>query len=611
MANSIAKLDLTKIPFGRTRSRFMVFEEDNHDRDERRPGPGRTVRQEYPVQKGDHNDVDFPHGLYFAVCAQGGASPRRRGLVDIVPIFDGEALPYTYVATPSHLTLTTDKGSVRVVLDTGTTMRIDGKGVGVRLYVKPPFMSMTSGQLLPSGVVEYNLRSVYAGGGIFFFKNLKGEITLDSKFDPMLNGPEYISAEFLPDENGEFEVAAYSMSPDEWGYIDYAPIDESIAELDAQFAAFLAQFSPVDAKWQNLKELSAYAIWIHYQAKSTTPILPTLKTDMVYADMMREGQARAYEQPLYSLAFSDVGEAKTLISNNLIHMQNGMLPTTMSDSMPYYKAFPPTFGVAVLRLLEIGGGKLQKSELAELYAPLAEHYDWWIKSHSLSENHVHYNGRDEYGYRGASYGTLPFPIETPDLYAYMIQYASALSKLAALIGDTRADEWAKKSEGLLETLLTLWDGKRFTCRGAISGETHASDSLLTYLPILLGKRLPQNVLDALIAALGDENAFLSPRGIRSESKNSPYYDAKAEGRGAVDAALQAFVIGGLFASGATALAEEAASRLLTAMEEIGARDSLASEGEQPVRRPADEINAIGGTALIYIANLLHTYGKGE
>ena len=609
MGHSIAKMDLTKIPFGRMRSRFMVFEENNLDREERRPGSGNAPRQEYSVQKEDHNDVDFPPGLYFAVCAQGGASPRRRGLMDIAPIYNGQPLSYTYTATPSHIRIDTEKGSIRLMIDTPMTMRIIGEGVGVRLYVKLPFLSMMAGQLLPSGIVEYNVRGVYPGGGIFFFHKLKGEITLDSKFDPLLNGPEYIHVEFLPDADGRFEIAAYSMSPDEWGYIDYKPFDDCALEVDGEFKDFLAKFPEVSTKWQNLKELSAYAIWIHYQGKSTMPILPTLKSEMIYSGLMREGQARAYEQPLFAMAFADVKEALRLITNNFAHMSNGMMPATMSDTKPYYTAFPPVFGVAVLHLLSIGGESLPADELNGLYKPLVEHYEWWIRSHSLSKDRISYNTVGEYGWRGASYGVLPFPLEAPDLYTYMILYTRALSLLSSHIGDGRSEEWSSVSARFLDTLLTLWDGERFNCKGASSGLAYKSESLLTYLPILLGGSLPDDIRSALIDALSDEEAFLSARGFRSESKKSPYYDKMAEGRGAVDAALQILIISGLINANATQNAIEAAERLLTAMDEFGARDSMNSDGPLPIRRPADDINAIGGAASIYLANLLYANGK--
>ena len=609
MDNSIAKIDLTKIPFCRMRSRFMVFEENNLDREERRPGSGKIWPKVYPVQKEDPNDVDFPCGLYFAMCAQGGASPRRRGLMDIVPIHDGQPLGYTYTATPSHLRIDTAKGSIRIVIDTSATMRIIGEGIGLRLFVKLPFLSMMNGLKLPSGVVEYNVRSVYPGGGVFFFHGIKGDVTIDSKFDPLLNGPEYIHAEFLPDENGQFEVGAYSMSPDEWGYIDYKPFDECVDGADKEFKDFLAKFPKVGEKWRNLAELSAYALWINYQNKSTSPILPTLQSEMIYTNIIREGQAKAYEQPLFALAMDDAEEVLKLIKNNFLHMRGGMLPALMSDSKPYYKAFPPTFGIAVQHLLAIGCESLSKENLEGLYQPLVEHYEWWMKSHSLSKDRVSYNTRDEYDWQGASYGVLPFPLETPDLYTYMIIYTQALSKLSGLIGDGRQNEWISASTRLLDSLMTLWDGERFMCRGASSGIKYKSDSLLSCFPILLGSNLPDYVKANLTAALGDEDAFLSSRGFRSENKKSQYYDSASAGRGAVDAAMQMLIIGGLFQSGTTELAANAAACVLAAMDEFGARDSLTSEGPQPILRPADEISPIGGAALIYLANLLLLSGK--
>ena len=610
MANSLTNLDLTKIPFGRTRSRFMVFEENNLDRESRRNRPEALIPRIYPVQTGDPEDVDFAPGLYFAVCAQGGNAPRRRGLVDIVPVSNGEPVPYTYKATPSLLQIDTAKGNIRVTMDTERTMRIAGDGgIVVKLHFDLPFLSMMTAQLLPSGVVDFNLRGVNSGGGAFFFHTIKGEILLDSKFDPLLNGAAYVHAEFLPDANGEFEIAAYSMSPDEWGYIDYRPFDECVADTQKTFDAFLAKFPKVGEKWQNLRELSAYALWINYQAKSTSPVLPTLKSDMIYSSVMNEGQALAYEQPLFSMAFADLQEAMKVLTNNFAHMQNGMLPMAMSDTKPYFKAFPPTFGVAALYFLENGGDKLPKDELKALYQPLAEHYEWWIKSHSLSEGHISYNARDEYGFKGTSYGTLSFPLEAPDLYTYLIVYADALAKLSALVGDGKETKWANASKQMLDSLLTLWNGESFDCRDAVSGVAQPSDSLLTCLPIYLGKKLPDDVRTALIERLSDEEGFLSARGFRSESKKSPYYDGAAAGRGAVDAAQQMFIIGGLFRSDAGAFAEKAALRLLDAADQLGARNSIAAEGDLPVRRPADEINAISGAALIYLANMLFNGGK--
>jgi hypothetical protein len=107
MPKSMTKLDLTKIPFGRSRSGIMVYEENNCDGE------------------------SFKPGLFFVMLIQGGA-PRRQGLVDLEPIVDGQPLTFTYEATPAELKMTTEKGNVTVVIDTPRTMRIRGEGVGTQ-----------------------------------------------------------------------------------------------------------------------------------------------------------------------------------------------------------------------------------------------------------------------------------------------------------------------------------------------------------------------------------------------------------------------------------------------------------------------------------------------
>ena len=146
-----------------------------------------------------------------------GGEPRRQGLVDLQPIYDGQPLQYKYEADAGELRITTDRGNVTVVIDTPRTVRIRGEGIGIRLYTKIPFMTMEHATMLPGGLADLNLMSIDNNGGRFLFKALRGEITLDSFFNVAKNGPEDAKIEFRPDKDGVFEVAGYTMNPDEWG----------------------------------------------------------------------------------------------------------------------------------------------------------------------------------------------------------------------------------------------------------------------------------------------------------------------------------------------------------------------------------------------------------
>ena len=578
MSDTKFALDLTKVPFGRSHSGIMVYEEDNCDGWESKPG------------------------LFFVMLTQGGA-PRRQGLVDIDPIVDGQSQPYTYECTPGCLVLATDCGKVTVVIDTPRTMRIRGEGVGVRLYTKIPFMTMENATLLPGDMIDLNLSSINMDGGRFLFKSLKGRMTLDSFFNVQLNGPEDAKVEFLPDDDGVFEVAGYLMNPDEWGYIDYESVEDAAAGAEAEYEAFAKRFPEVSEEWQELKDIASYSIWLHTQGPNDREIIPKVLGDLVYSNALTAGWAKMFDQPLQAMAVRDAGAAYQLITDAYKHMVNGMPAVTISTSKLHYQACPPVFGAAVMALMR--NGEEPDAETAkQLYDSMSANFDWWKKSHSFSENRFSYSHRDEIGLPGVSYSALEFPLETPDLYTFMILHAAALARLSRIADDGREAEWTDAQEKMTKELMSLWNGEQFECRAAVSGQRYASYSVLSYLPVILGDLLPAEVTDKLADALGDEEQFLSSRGFRSESVRSGIFDPSVAGRGAVTAWIQMLLFDGLRNARKAETAEKAAERFLAYARENGPRDVFDSEGEQPVRRAGDQVDPLASAAVIYIAGQL-------
>ena len=576
MPNKSIRLDLTQIPFGKARSKVMVFEENNCDGEE------------------------FGKGLFFAMMNQGAAA-RRKGLVDLVPIYEDKPLEYEYAATPSKLQMTTAKGTVCVVIDTDDTMRIVGSGVGIRLYTKIPFMAMETATMLPGGLADLNLASYRMDGGRFMFKALKGTITLDSVFNPTINGPEDAKIEFLPAEDGEFDIITYFMNPDEWGYIDAKPIGDSEAEVAKDFEEFAGGYPDVCQRWEELKNVCAYAVWLHTMGPSKVELVPTLKSDMIYSNCLMGAWAETFKQALHALAMKDADKAIGYIEGVFKHTVKGMLPASVSTAKTHYQAAPPVFGLAVNEILKKDG--VSAEQLKKLYAPMVENYEWWKKGHSFGEGRFSYNHRDELAIAGLSYSAMEFPLETPDIYALMAQYAKALAALSAIVGDGREAEWKAVEKATVDNLIGLWDGESFNCKAAVSGRVFKTKSLLAYLPIVLGDALPDDIIKKLAADLGDEEKFLSAVGFRSESKQSKYFNGAVEGSGAVVMWLQQLIVGGLFECDAE-LAAKAAEIILAGAEKNGVRDVLVSEGEQIITRPGNYINSTAASAILYIAGKL-------
>ena len=83
-----------------------------------------------------------------------------------------------------------------------------------------------------------------------------------------------------------------------------------------------------------------------------------------------------------------------------------------------------------------------------------------------------------------------------------------------------AEAWSGRSKKLLNTVITeFWDGEKFITR--VNGAPVESMSAVCYLPIMLGRHLPQHIIDKVAEKLTDETAFLSPIGLCGESMKSP------------------------------------------------------------------------------------------
>ena len=125
-----------------------------------------------------------------------------------------------------------------------------------------------------------------------------------------------------------------------------------------------------------------------------------------------------------------------------------------------------------------------------------------------------------------------------------------------------AADWRGQPDRLLERMIQrLWNGKRFvTVRaddGALNPDSH---SHMRFVPLVLGKRLPVEIRDTVIA---DLEAHLGPVGIASEDVDSPLYLPNSYWRGPVWSPPTVLISEGLRDAGHTALADEIARRYCT------------------------------------------------
>ena len=180
---------------------------------------------------------------------------------------------------------------------------------------------------------------------------------------------------------------------------------------------------------------------------------------------------------------------------------------------------------------------LTLTQKEEAYRKLKDWTNFWFLYHD--EDH---NGIPQY-YSGAGSGWdngTPFdigtPLESPDLLAYLILQMDMLEKLANQLGDQKeAEGWRIRADKALKDLIqNFWDGEQFHARKVGTGEYNKeSKSLMNYLPLILGDKLPESIITKMVKDLKEPNSFISDYGICSESQKSSLFDKEGYWRGPV------------------------------------------------------------------------------
>jgi glycogen debranching enzyme len=262
--------------------------------------------------------------------------------------------------------------------------------------------------------------------------------------------------------------------------------------------------------------------------------------------------------------------------------EHGGLPDSMSNNgMQYAIVKTPIHGWALNWMLD-RGLELSRSQRFEAYDCLRDWTTWWLNYRDDDGDGVpQYNHGCETA-DNASVFAEGVPVESPDLSACLVLQMDLLERLATDLGmGVEAEQWARRSEDLFDRLFEhSWNGEQFVAPRSGTHETvEGSDSLLVYRPLLLGDRLPESALDALVDGL--EDRFLTEYGLASENPESPFYETDGYWRGAIWAPTTMMIVDGLERAGRSALASEIAERFcdMAAAEGMAENyDALTGEG---------------------------------
>jgi glycogen debranching enzyme len=208
---------------------------------------------------------------------------------------------------------------------------------------------------------------------------------------------------------------------------------------------------------------------------------------------------------------------------------------------------PPIMTWAVLKLYETSK---HLDFLYEVYEPLARWNAWWMHSNRNENGLCEYRHPFSSGLDDNPLWDQGMPIVSPDLNTYLVLQNESLSKIARLIGEEDAAErYEQQADELASRLIKhLWDDKAEMFCALHNGQPINVVTPFNLLPLLTG-RLPEPMVERLVAHLTDPDRFWTPYPIPTVAASDSHFDPQQMWRGPVWINVNYFFIEALKANG--------------------------------------------------------------
>lgn len=498
----------------------------------------------------------YSHILQLSSYKPGAWLDSNEFLFDLRIFKDGREFQYSYLGDQGSIRLTTMVGSLDIVFTYHEYFRVAGsKGLSLQLKAsryRPTAKAAGSVHgicMLPDGSTELSCGTY----GKLRFVPLKGSVSVSAPANE--DGASFASLviDLLPDENGELDFAVHEDMI-ELGQLPaaYPGIEELKAEGFAQYNEFIKNYLQPAKGFETLYRYATHTTW----ARRTKPG-GIYQSPMILMHYEYLGEAFSWQQSFNAISMmGDPKEGWREICT-MFEYQNeltGQLPGNVGYLSANKGIQPPIQGFALDWLIQkCGDSFLTPSECERMLPKFDKWINFWVTTRSAGrgDDVTMINSPNDSGWDDATIFQDGFPTVNPDLIAFMILLLEGAGRLARGCGKlAEAEAYDARSKKLLNTLIEeFWDGDKFVTFH--NGKAVDSKSVACFQPIILGKRLPQNIIDRVAEQLVEEGNFLCDIGLASESFYSTNcnYGHSTFVHGRVVAPVQLFMCTGLNLAG--------------------------------------------------------------
>ncbi|MET9250101.1 hypothetical protein [Nonomuraea sp. NPDC003709] len=455
-------------------------------------------------------------------------------------------------ATPHQLTWSGGGGRIDLAYESADTVRVRGRGLGLHLLAADPVLTPFSG--------PYFYRDPVDGSYVFtvYQTGRRYRITLLGGQAEHLGAQTLGSAERGLVLGGEWEIAIEEYETARAPYLSGHAFEQVVKAARAEFDAFAAAVAPWRGDRTPAAELAAYVLWSATVRPAGFVTRPAVLMSKHWMD-----KVWSWDHCFNAIA---LGEGLPDLAWDQYHLPfdhqdaAGALPDSVTHSEILYNFVKPPIHGWALRHLPL------PPDPAETYRLLERWTTFWLDARRAPGRTLpHYQHGNDSGWDNATTFDPERVVETADLAAFLVLQLRELARLAPDPGTSA--RWSTQADRMRDALLAeLWDGEKFVARGALSGRTWSSSSLLDLMPIVLGEELPHPVRAALAARI---ERHLTAFGPATELPGSPHYLDDGYWRGPIWAPSTVLIEDGLRRAGYPDLADEISARFRALCEASG------------------------------------------
>ncbi len=486
-----------------------------------------------------------------------------RELFAIKLLVGGEEWEAEVDATPSCLTLRAAGATAEFVFSAPETLRIRVSGGALALYSDPS----TRANLLPTSDHSWRLRMERTSGH-YLLTSLHGSVEAE-RLPPPADGPApkknkpapaSLRLVLQPDAEGRLEMALEEFVVQERLVGLGGTFDECRASAEAWWSDWLERIPEVPADFRPAARLARYV-----NGSAVVNVTGALRRPTMLMSKNWMNQCWTWDHCFNAIAHAasepDLAWDQWLVPFDFMQ-PSGALPDSVTTAQPTWLAAKPPIHGWALGWMERLGGPLSQDRVETAYDYLSRWTHWWLECRDADGDGLpeYHDGCDS-GWDNATVFLRDQAVASPDLPSYLVLQMDTLADLATRLGrHAAAAQWRAASAAMLERLLgRLWEGDRFVSREAFTGEAcDDGDSLINFLPIILGDRLPAAHREALAEGLRVGGRFVTEFGPATESVRSPFFHQDGYWQGAIWPPVTMMLVDGLDRAGFPEQAREMA-----------------------------------------------------